>query len=164
MNKIESVEWYSIGGLCEKDLTGSGHFVIVKYRDKTQKIIQKEAGFWQKKETRHRNALFPEIIAEMAPGCIILSHEHLDHAGRLVPMHKALREVHGLVGIPIIMSQASRQLLPHVLRAMHLINEDSLSAFDHETAKFNAKWSNFEREYTRKPGQAKKSRRDHRPD
>ncbi len=164
MNKIEDVEWYSIGGLCEKDLTGSGHFVVIKYQDRTKKIIQKEAGFWQKKETRHRNALFPEIIAEIAPGCIILSHEHLDHAGRLVPMHKALREVHGLAGIPIIMSQASRELLPHVLRAMHIINEDSLSAFDHETAKFDAKWNLFEREYTRKPNRVEKSRGDHRPE
>lgn len=132
--------------------------MVLKYRDKTKKIIQLEAGFWQKQETRHRNALFPGIIAETAPGCIILSHLHLDHAGRLVPMHKALKEAHGLSGVPIIMSQASRQLLPHVLRAMHRINEDSLNAFDQNVSQFASKWDRLERDYTRKPAKAKQSR------
>lgn len=164
MNKIESVELYSVGGLCEKDLTGSCHLIIATYEDKTKKIIQLEAGFWQKKSSQHRNSLFPEILGEIMPGCIILSHEHLDHTGRLVKMHKALKEAHGLAGVPIIMSEASRKLLPHVLKAIHHVSADSLGAFDQSTSRFESKWTQFKREYLRKPTKTQPRGTDHRPD
>jgi glyoxylase-like metal-dependent hydrolase (beta-lactamase superfamily II) len=99
--------------------------LIITYQtgEKIAQII--DAGAFQKKSNSSRNAMFEEIYKQFRISGIILTHDHFDHSGRLVSLHKAIRKHHHLPHLPIYTSHPSRQLLPHVLQSYHALQDNN---------------------------------------
>lgn len=160
--QVALVELHSIGWLCEPDLTWSSHILIVTYKtgEKVAQII--DAGAFQKKSNIARNAMFEEIYKRFRVSGIILTHDHFDHSGRLVSLHKAICGHHKLPDLPIYTSHPSRQLLPHVLQSYNMIQDTNTWVFDDACARFFQSFSAFWHSYAARPKKETPGRKDHR--
>jgi Cft2 family RNA processing exonuclease len=160
---IKKVELYSVGWLCEPDLTGSCHVFTVTYTNREKVLFIIDAWAFQKASSAERNALFDPIFRTEKPWCIIDSHGHFDHSGRVVPIHKGLMAEHNMQHIPVLMSQATRELLPAILRSYHREKKDLKSSYDSVVAKFWSVIEKFFAVYTIRPKATKPTRKCHKP-
>lgn len=162
---ITRVGLYSVWGLCEPDLTGSCHVLTITYETGEKIGIILDAGSFQKKSSAERNKIFDQIFRDKGIKIVWIfkTHDHFDHIGRIVALHKVLREYHALEKLPIIQSPASRDLFPHVLASFHNTQGEAVRSFDEATNKMLWAFDNFARVYTQKPEENKKSRGTHQP-
>ncbi len=160
---IKKVELYSVGWLCEPDLTGSCHVFTVTYTNREKVLFIIDAWAFQKFTSAQRNAIFDTIFQTAKPGSMVASHAHFDHMGRFVVIHKGLMAEHDMNYLPVLMSQPTRDLLPAILNSYHREKKDSVSSFDEDVVKFWHELERFFRSYMKKPQQLDKRRKDHRP-
>lgn len=94
---------------------------------------------------------------------MIASHGHLDHMGRYVLIFKGVMAEHGIEHLPVFMSQATRHLLPAILKSYHQDKKDSVSTFDDNEVKFWHKLYLFFRSYRKKPRRLDNRGKNHGP-
>lgn len=160
---IKKVELYSVGWLCEPDLTGSCHVFTVTYTNKEKVLFILDAWAFQKTSSAKRNAIFDTIFQTARAGCMLATHAHFDHMGRFVVIHKGLMAEHDMKSLPVLMSQATHDLLPAILKSYHKEKKDTVASFDEDVVKFSHSIEKFFRSYMRKPVKSDKTRKNHKP-